>query len=66
MYTPSHEPITRRREMNNQEARRIFDQAIANETDQDRIARVELLREYFTNPEFRAALLDHVAELNRV
>ena len=46
--------------MTNTEAREIFNAAIANETDADRIAKVELLREYFTNPEFRAAMADEV------
>ena len=37
------------------EAREIFNAAIANETDADRIAMVELLREYFCNPEMANA-----------
>lgn len=35
------------------DARAVFDEAIAQETDPDRIARVELLREFFCNEEFR-------------
>lgn len=50
--------------MTNQQAREIFDQAIANETDPDRIANVELMREYFTNPEFRVAMQNEVARVN--
>ena len=33
-----------------------INQEIANTTDADKIARLEVLREYFTNPEFRAKL----------
>jgi len=47
------------------EARQVFDSAIATETDADRIAKLELLREYFTNADFRKALEDHVWELSR-
>jgi hypothetical protein len=50
--------------MTNEQAREIFNQSIANETDADRIATVELLREYFTNPEFRAAMQNEVARIN--
>jgi hypothetical protein len=50
--------------MNNEQAREIFDQAIATETDADRIAKVELMREYFTSPAFRVALEDEVARIN--
>ena len=42
--------------MTNQAAREIFNQAAAAQTDADAIARIELAREYFTNPTFRAAL----------
>jgi len=31
----------------------------------DRAAEIELAREYFTNPEFRAALAAHVWKLNQ-
>lgn len=47
------------------EARAIFDQAIANTADPDRIAKIELMREYFTNADFRKALEDHVWELTQ-
>ncbi len=50
--------------MTNNEAKEIFNAAIANETNADRIAKVELLREYFTNDDFRAAFNAHVAEIN--
>lgn len=48
------------------EARAVFDAALAGETDPERIARVELAREFFCNPDFRAFARDHVAELNGV
>ncbi len=50
--------------MNSQQAREIFNAAIAGETDADRIAKVELLREFFCNPEFRAAMQQEVARIN--
>jgi len=45
--------------MNNEEARAIFDGAAAEakaQGDLDRVARIELLREYFTSERFRSAL----------
>lgn len=48
--------------MTNTEAREIFNQAIRNAQDADQIARIELAREYFTNPAFRHALADHLWE----
>jgi hypothetical protein len=50
--------------MTNTEAKEIFNAAIAGETNADRIAKVELLREYFTNPTFRAAMENEVARIN--
>lgn len=50
--------------MSNNEARQIFDNAIASQTDADQIAKLELMREYFTNPAFRKALEDKVAQIN--
>ena len=50
--------------MDNEQAREIFTAAIAGETDPDRIARVELLREFFTNAEFRSAMSNEVARIN--
>lgn len=50
--------------MDTVEARKIFDQAAAAAPDADARANIELCREYFTNPEFRRALADHVAKLN--
>jgi hypothetical protein len=51
--------------MTNQAAREVFNAAIAAQTDADKIARIELAREYFTNPTFRKALEDHVWQLNQ-
>ena len=50
--------------MEKEQAREIFDAAIANETDGDRIAKVELMREYFCNDTFRIALQNYVAQIN--
>ena len=41
------------------DARAIFDGALAGEVNADRIAKIELLREFFTNPAFAQALADH-------
>lgn len=46
--------------MTNQAAREVFNQAIAATKDADQVARIELAREYFTNPTFRKALADHL------
>lgn len=51
--------------LTNTEAREIFNAAISNEKDADRIAKVELLREYFCNPEFRVAMHNEVARINK-
>jgi hypothetical protein len=51
--------------MTNNEAREIFNKALEGETNADRIAKVELLREYFTNSTFRAAMADEVARINK-
>ena len=48
--------------MTNQAAREVFNQVIASQIDADKIARLELCREYFTNPAFRKALADHLWE----
>jgi hypothetical protein len=50
--------------MTTNEAREIFNAAIAAATDADAIAKIELCREYFTNPEFRASLESYVYEIN--
>lgn len=51
--------------MTNEAAREIFNQAIANTTEADQIARIELCREYFTNPKFRKFVEDATWEINR-
>ena len=50
--------------MSNTEARKVFNQILATLTDADQIAKIELCREYFTNPDFRAALQNEVARIN--
>lgn len=52
--------------MTTDQAREVFAAALANETDADRIAKVELCREYFCNAEFRQALSDEVYRLSQV
>jgi hypothetical protein len=39
-----------------QQVRACFDSAIANTTDPQQIARLEVCREYLTNPAFRSSL----------
>lgn len=49
--------------MTNEQAKAVFEKAIeAHRADGDRdgVARCELLREYFTNTEFRGALTEFV------
>lgn len=46
--------------MTNPAAREVFNQVIATLTNADQIAKIELAREYFTNPEFAKALADHL------
>jgi hypothetical protein len=50
--------------MTSQQAKEVFNQVIATQTDADKIAKIELAREYFTNPTFRKALEDHVWQIN--
>ena len=56
--------------MTDSEARAAFNGAIeaakAECADADRIARMELIREFFCNSEFRAGLSDFVAGINGV
>lgn len=44
--------------MTNEQAKQIFNDAIANTTDGDAIANIEIVREFMTNPKFRKDLLD--------
>jgi hypothetical protein len=46
--------------MNANEAKQIFQNAIDTSTDADRTAKLELLREFFTNEEFRKAMAEHL------
>lgn len=45
--------------------REMFNQVIATQTDPDKIAKLELCREYFCNPEFKAWLQDFVWAANQ-
>lgn len=43
--------------------RQVFNQAIESETDPDRIDKIELIREFYTNPGFCEWLTDYVYTL---
>ncbi len=45
-----------------EEMRKEFDLILAGLTDPDQIAKVELIREFFCNPEFRTALENETAK----
>ena len=45
---------------NPEAAREIFNAAIANVSDPDQIAKMELCREYFCNADFQSALHDYI------
>lgn len=47
--------------MDTQKARAEFDKMISSATDPDKIAKLELMREFFCNPDFRKALEDEMA-----
>lgn len=47
-----------------EDIRAIFNSMIEAEQNADKKANLELCREYYTNPEFKAALEQHVWELN--
>jgi hypothetical protein len=49
--------------MTDQEAREIFQKAIEAQTDPDQKAKLEIAREWFTNPDFRKQLSDTVFDL---
>lgn len=54
--------------MTTQEARQVFDTIAAKHRaagNHDQAARVEIVREYFTNPSFKQALADHVWAINQ-
>ena len=46
------------------ELRQIFDSVIAKQTGADKVARLEVCREFFTNEKFRQALSEEVARIN--
>ncbi len=49
--------------MTTQQAREVFNRAVQAAQasgDHDAVANIEICREYFTNPEFRKALADHL------
>ena len=50
--------------MNKTEARAVFNKVIAGESNPDQVAKLELLREYFCNPEFKQALEDETWRRN--
>ena len=52
--------------MTTQQAAEIFNKTLIGETNKDRIAKVELAREYFCNPKFRAHLENELALLNGI
>ena len=49
--------------MTDQEFRDIVNGVIANESDPDEVAKLELVREYFSNPDFRQWMSDTVYRL---
>lgn len=46
------------------EFRKMFDAVVAKQSDPDKAAKWELLREYFTNARFKAWFEDHVYGVN--
>lgn len=50
--------------MNREDFRNLINQQINGETDANRVAQLELAREFFTNDAFRQALSDMVWEMN--
>jgi hypothetical protein len=50
--------------MTNQQAAEVFNNALIGETNPERIAQVEMMREYFCNPDFRAYMENEIARLN--
>lgn len=58
MNVASFDLIRKFSEEHPETARAIIDSAIAQSANPDQIARLELAREYLTNPAFRTALTD--------
>ena len=50
--------------MTTEEVRAKFDEAISQTTDKDEITKLEVMREYFTNPAFRTMIHNTVFEIN--
>lgn len=50
---------------NPDDIRKGFNQAISKTSDPDTVAELEVCREYFTNPDFRAKLENFVWEVNQ-
>jgi hypothetical protein len=50
--------------MTKTQVKQIFNAAIAKMRDPDQIAKAEIAREYFTNPDFRKTLQDYLWEIN--
>ena len=50
--------------MDNEAAKAIFNQVIAQQADADKIAKLEIVREFFTNPDFRKYLEDTAWQIN--
>ena len=50
--------------MTKTENKKIFNQAIKNTDDADTIAKIEIVREYVTNPEFRTKLQQIIWDTN--
>lgn len=51
--------------MTNEALKSIFNKAIQSAANADQVARLEVCREYFTNPKFKKALEDYTWNLNK-
>jgi hypothetical protein len=51
--------------MTTEQAREVFTTAIKSAKNADQVARLQLAREFFTNPAFAKALADHVWSLKK-
>lgn len=50
--------------MANEQAKQIFNQIIYTVTDADKVAKLEICREYFTNTNFREGLEQYAWDIN--
>jgi len=48
-----------------EEIKNIFNQVIEEQEDKDTIANLEIVREYFTNPDFKAKLEEFTYNINK-